>query len=312
MKNHCNTKIVIIGSGMVGSSAAYASMIQGRATEIVLIDRDISRRDGEVMDLSHGSQYTETQHIRGGTYQDCRDADIIVFTAGAAQLPGETRIDLAAKNVKVLKNVLNELKAYLSPHTILLIISNPVDILTFVAQKVLKKHDPNKIIGSGTSLDSSRFRYYLGQYFGISPHSIHAYIIGEHGDSELPVWSTANIAGVGLKHFKGYNKQAMNKIYLKTKNAAYEIIKRKKATYYAIGLLISEISEMILSNQRAVIPLSVNPKGMYGIKDVCIGLPCVLCRSGIQSVIPLTLNASEKKMLQTSAKKLQGILKQIS
>jgi L-lactate dehydrogenase len=310
-QDHCATKVVIIGAGMVGSTAAYASMIKGVCDEIVLVDMNEMREAGEVMDLAHALQFVETGMVRGGDYKDCMGADAIVITAGAAQKPGETRLDLTQKNVKILESILSKLKPNLSSHSVVLLVSNPVDVLTHVARKILRKHDSKKIIGSGTSLDTSRLRYYLSQHFHVHPRSVHAYILGEHGDSEMCAWSAANIASTPLKKFKGYSVRKMNEIFLRTKNAAYEVIKRKGSTYYAIGLVIAELLESILRDERLVTPVSVDPLGKYGLRNVSLGLPSVLGRGGIYDVVELPLNTSEKKLLKKSARQLQSVIKAV-
>jgi L-lactate dehydrogenase len=306
------SKVVIVGAGMVGASSAYACMIKGVCKELVLIDVNEEREQGEVMDLVHGSQFVETLHVHGGDYRDCKNADLIVITAGASQKPGETRLDLAAKNAGILRSILKKISPFLARETIILIVSNPVDVLTAVARRFLKRHPQERIIGSGTSLDTSRLRHYLGEHFQVNPRSVHAYIVGEHGDSELCVWSSANIASVPLSQFRGYNKKKMERIFEQTKNAAYEIIKRKGATHFAIGLVVAELAEIILKDQHTVIPLSVCPHGLYGIDHVCFGLPAKLGRAGIEGIIPLKLSASEIKKLRASAKTLKAMLRKIS
>jgi len=302
------SKVAIIGAGFVGSTAAYALLIDGAASEIALIDVNKEKAEGEAMDLQHGSLFKP--HVKvsfGGDYQLCRDAEIVVICAGAHQKPGETRIDLVNKNSKIFKEMIPQITKH-NKNCILLIVANPLDVLTYLALKY-SKFPKSRVFGSGTILDTARFRYLLGDYFEVSPNSVHAYIMGEHGDSSFPVWSTANIAGTNLKNFKKYNKKSMDKIYLKTKNAAYEVIAKKGATYYAIGLGISKIVSAILSNQNEVLALSSYLDDYHGVSDVCLSVPCIVNRNGIKEQIVMPLNSLEKKQLRKSANTIKGILK---
>jgi L-lactate dehydrogenase len=261
------SKVAVIGAGFVGSTAAYALMIDGAASNIALIDINKERAEGEAMDLQHGLQFrSESKISYGSDYNLCKDAEIVVITAGDHQGAGETRLDLVKKNAAILKGIVPQI-AKCNKDCILLVVSNPLDVLTYLTLKY-SKFPWNRVIGSGTILDSARFRYLLGEYFEVSPDSVHAYILGEHGDSAFPVWSTANIAGVNLKFFKKYRKAKMDEIFHNTKNAAYEIISRKGATYYAIGLGIARIVRSILSDKNNVIALSTYLSNYHGVNDV--------------------------------------------
>lgn len=303
-----SSKISIIGAGFVGSTAAYACLIDGAASEISLIDVNREKAQGEAMDLQHGLPFKPNVKITfGDKYDLCRDSEIVVICAGAHQKPGETRLDLVNKNAAIFKQMIPSITRH-NKDCILLVVSNPLDILTYLTLKY-SKFPKNRVFGSGTILDTARFRYLLGQYFQVSPNSVHAYILGEHGDSSFPVWSTANIAGVNLTHFKKYNKKAMDKIYQETKNAAYEVIAKKGATYYAIGLGIAKIVRAILSDQNEVLALSSYLNNYHGINNVCLSVPAVVNRSGIKEHIILPLNSLEKKQLRKSASVINRIIR---
>jgi L-lactate dehydrogenase len=255
MKNNREVRIAVVGTGMVGSSFAYAAMIKGLAAEIVLIDASEEREAGEVMDLSHGLIGTKTGSVRGGNFKDCCNVDVIVITAGAAQKPGETRLDLVGKNIKILKSIIRKM-GKLRSDTVVILVSNPVDILTYVAKKTIKLPE-SQIFGSGTSLDTSRLRYNVSQMFGVNLHNVHGYVMGEHGDSEFVAWSTANISSTPMS--KLLTKKQMKDIQTKTMRAAYEIIQRKRATYYGIGLVICELVEAVLKDSKKIVPVSTIP-----------------------------------------------------
>ena len=303
-----NSKVAIIGAGFVGSTAAYALLIDGSASEIALIDVNREKAEGEAMDLQHGLQFKPNVKISfGSSYELCKDAEIIVICAGAHQKPGETRTDLISRNSVIFKEMIPQIVKH-NKDCILLVVANPLDILTYLALKY-SKFPKSRVFGSGTILDTARFRYMLGEYFGVSPNSVHAYIMGEHGDSSFPAWSTANIAGVSLKHFKKYSRKAMDNLFLKTKNAAYEVIAKKGATYYAIGLGISKIVNSILSDQNEVLALSSYLTNYYGVSDVCLSVPAIVNRQGIKEQILMPLNSLEKKQLRKSASIIKGNLR---
>lgn len=302
------SKVAIIGAGFVGSTAAYALLIDGAASEIALIDVNREKAEGEAMDLQHGLQFKpDTKISFGNDYRLCKDAEIVVICAGAHQKPNETRLDLVKKNSAIFKDMVPKIVRH-NKNCIILVVANPLDVLTYLALKY-SRFPKSRVFGSGTILDTARFRYLLGEHFEVSPDSVHAYIMGEHGDSSFPVWSTANIAGVNLKYFKNYNKKKMNDIYQKTKNAAYEVIAKKGATYYAVGLGIARIVRAILSDKNMVLVLSAYLNGYHGVSDVCLSVPCVVNRSGVKEQIVMPLNALEKKQLKKSASVVKGIIK---
>ena len=304
------SKVVIIGVGFVGSTAAYALLIKEIASEIVLLDVHKEKAEGEALDLEHSLQFSSPVKISyGSDYKLCRGADIVILCAGAHQKPGETRLDLVQKNAGIFKHIVPQIARY-NKDCIIVVVANPVDILTYLTIKY-SKFSPKKVFGSGTILDTARFRYMLGDYFKVDPASVHAYILGEHGDSEFPVWSAANIAGINLSRFKKFNKKSMVKVFKKTKNAAYEVIAKKGSTYYAIGLGITRIVNAILKDHNEVLPVSSLINDYYGVKDVCLSIPCVISRDGIKEQLKLPLNVLEKKSLRRSAAVLKGYIKKI-
>lgn len=304
------SKVAIVGAGFVGSTAAYSLLIDGAASEIALIDVSRQKAEGEAMDLKHGLQFTSNVKVTYGTdYRLCNDAEIVILTAGAHQKPGESRLDLVKKNSAIFKSMIPQIARH-NKDCILLVVSNPLDILTYLALKY-SKFPKSRVFGSGTILDTARFRYLIGEHFEVSPNSVHAYILGEHGDSSFPVWSTANIAGVNLKYFRRYSKSAMDKVYSGVKNAAYEIIAKKGATYYAIGLGITKIVRSILSNQNEVLALSSYLDNYHGISGVCLSVPAIVNRNGIKEQILMPLNSLEKRQLRKSASTIKNVIRQI-
>jgi len=295
-------KIAIVGVGSVGASIAYAIMISGLVSEMVLVDLDKNRAQGEAMDLAHGASFIKPIKVYAGEYSDCHDADIIVFAAGANQKPGETRLDLINKNCKVVQEALPQLMPPDSP-SILLMVSNPVDIVTYVALQVTDT-PVERIIGSGTVLDSSRFKYLIGEHCQVATRNIHAYVVGEHGDSEVPLWSRANIMGLPVEDFccrlaiSCFNKDEISR---RVKEAAYEVIKRKGATYYAIGLAVKRICENILRNENSILTVSGLLQGEYGISNVCMSLPAVINRNGRVRPLPVDIAPDELDALIKSA-----------
>lgn len=310
-ENNRSHKVGLIGTGLVGSSFAYALMQRGIASELVLIDTNAEKAVGEMMDLNHGLSFTKPMKIFAGTYENLAGAKVVVITAGTAQKPGETRLDLLGRNAAIFRSIIPQVVRH-NPNGIILITTNPVDILTYISLN--EAHlSPAKVIGSGTILDTSRFRFLLGQYYEVDTRSVHAYIIGEHGDSEIPLWSTANIGGVRLQEFaplknKHYDQQEMNKLFYSVRDAAYEIIKRKGATHYAIGLGLLSIVEAILGNYRSVLSISTLMTGQYGIQDICLSLPCVIGENGVEEILTLSLSPEEEKGLRSSADKLKSTL----
>ncbi|WP_036477862.1 L-lactate dehydrogenase [Myxosarcina sp. GI1] len=309
-------KGVIIGLGQVGLACAYSLLIQNCFDELVLQDLDLQKVEGEVMDLVHGMSFIDPTDVVAGTVADAgRDADIVIITAGAAQKPGETRLSLLERNVAIYQNILRDVVQH-CPNAILLIVTNPVDIMTYVALKI-SGFPSSRVIGSGTVLDTSRFRLLLANKLNIDSRSVHAYIIGEHGDSEVPVWSTANVAGRKLlsqdwEHLAESERAELTAIFNRVKNAAYEIIQRKEYTSYAIGLVVTDIVKAILRSQERVLTVSGLVKGLYNIENVCLGLPRVINERGILKTVNLQLSPTEIKQLQHSAEILQNVFQSLN
>lgn len=302
-------KIGIIGSGFVGTSFAYAAMIKNLASEILLYDVNFDKAEGEAMDLDHGLMFVETGGVKAvKSYEELQDADIIVITAGANQKPGETRMDLVEKNAAIMKEIIAELDKHAS-HAILIVVSNPVDILTNIAVK-LSNRPSCKILGSGTVLDTSRFRYLLSEKFHVSSHSIGGYILGEHGDSEIAAWSTVNIGGKGINGWNITDEEKKN-LEDQVRCAAYEIIKRKNATYYGIGLALCEIIESINYQQNMILPVSSLLPESLGFGSVCMSLPAVVSMNGIEKIIDLPLIETEREALKNTAQMLKSILEKV-
>ena len=307
-------KIAVIGCGFVGSSSAFSLIQSGLFSEIVLIDSDKERAEGEAMDISHGTLFARPMKIYAGTYDDIVDAAIIVVTAGAAQKPEETRLDLVNKNTAIFKSIIPEI-AKRNCEGILLIVSNPVYILTYVAAK-LSGFTENRVIGSGTVLDTARLKYVLGEHLSVDNRSIHAFIIGEHGDSEIAAWSSANVSGIPVNDFcemRGHfeHDKATEKIAELVKNSAYRIIDKKRATYYGIAMSVKRICEAIVRDEKSILPVSSMMYGQYGIDDVVLSMPAVVGKNGVETKVPISLNKEELEKLQESAKKLKEILKQV-
>lgn len=305
-------KVAVIGCGFVGSSSAFALMQSGLFSEMVLIDADTKRAEGEAMDISHGISFARPMQIYAGNYDDITDAAIIVITAGANQKPDETRLDLIKKNAAIMKSIVGEIKKR-DFGGILLIVSNPVDILTLIALKE-SGYPSNRVIGSGTVLDTGRFKYLLGEHLDVDSRSVHAFIIGEHGDSELAAWSNARIGGLKVNDFcelRGHfnHEQSMKKIFENVRNSAYEIIERKHATYYGIAMAVKRICEAIVRNEKSILPVSSLMTGEYGLNDVVLSIPAVVDEIGVQKVIPIELNDEELTKLKDSANILKDIAK---
>lgn len=309
-------KAAMIGCGFVGSSAVFALMQSGIFSEMVMIDVDHARAEGEAMDISHGLPFARPVKIYAGDYDDIADAGVIIITAGANQKPEETRLDLIHKNVEIFKSIIPEI-AKRKCEGILLVVSNPVDILTYTAIK-LSGFPEHRVIGSGTVLDTARLKYLIGEHLGVDNRSVHAFIIGEHGDSELAAWSNANVSGVRLSDFcelRGhfFHEESENRIYEDVKNSAYEIIERKQATYYGIAMAIKRICECIVRNEQSILPVSSMMHGIYGMEDLVISMPAVVGKNGVEDVIPISLDEEERLQLEKSAavlKKMKQIIKE--
>jgi L-lactate dehydrogenase len=276
-----------------------------------MIDADMEKAEGEAMDISHGIPFARQMKIYAGSYDDVEDAGIVIITAGANQKPGETRLDLVHKNVGIFKSIIPEITSR-KFDGILLVVANPVDILTRVAQK-LSGLPENRVIGSGTVLDTGRLKYRLSDHLQVDSKSIHAFIIGEHGDSEIVAWSSANVSGVPLSNFcemRGHfeHRESENKIAETVKNSAYDIIQRKRATYFGVAMAVKRICEVIVRNEEAILPVSTAMHGEHGIEDVVLSMPCIVGSNGIETQIPIVLSDEETTKLQESAKVLKGIL----
>ena len=304
-------KAAIIGCGFVGATTAFSLMHQGLFTELVLIDVDQEKAQGEAMDLSHGRPYVDTAKIYAGSYDDIADCSLIIITAGANQKPNETRLDLVHKNVAILTNIIPEITKR-GCEGLLLIVANPVDILTYAAYR-LSGFPSNRVFGSGTVLDSARFRYLLSEHLTVDTESIHAFIIGEHGDSELAVWSGANVAGIPIHdfcEFRGHyqHSDAMEAIYKRVKDSAYEIIDRKGATYYGIAMAVGHITESIIRNKSSILPVSSLLTGQYGLSDLYLSIPTIVNRNGAEQVLEISLSDQEHMALKKSAETLQQVI----
>ncbi|MCL4462757.1 MAG: L-lactate dehydrogenase [Firmicutes bacterium] len=296
-------KIAVIGAGLVGSSAAFAIMVSGLSSDLVLVDVRNERAEGEAMDLGDAAAFIKPTNVFAGSLSDCRDADLVIFTAGANQKPGESRLSLLSDNILILKETLPTLLRY-CPEAVYLMVTNPVDVLTYAALKI-SGLPANQLFGSGTVLDTSRFKAELAQYCGVDPRNIHAYIVGEHGDSEVPLWSSANVAGMSLDDFcalKGIKPPDRQDIARRVRMAADEIIRRKGATYYAIALAVKRICEAVLRDENSILTVS----GMVnGISECCLSLPCVVNGSGRERELAVPMSADEEEALRNSAQVLR-------
>ena len=304
-------KVVMIGCGFVGSATVFSLMESGLFTEIAMIDADMAKAEGEAMDISHGIPFAKQMRVYAGSYEDVRDAGIVIITAGANQKPNETRLDLIHKNVGIFKNIIPEI-AKRDFQGILLVVANPVDILTHVAQK-LSGLPENRVIGSGTVLDTARLKYRLSQHLGVNSSAVSAFIIGEHGDSEVVAWNCANISGVPLNEFcelRGHYQHdaATKEIAQDVKNSAYDIIQRKHATYFGVAMAVRSICEVIVRNDKSILPVSTRMHGEYGIDDVVLSMPCVVGRDGIETKVPIQLNEEEIRALHSSAEVLKEMM----
>jgi len=303
-------KVAVIGCGFVGSASAFALMQSGLFSEMVLIDSDTNKAEGEALDISHGTPFARPMKIYAGNYDDIVDAAVIVITAGANQKPGETRLDLVKNNVKIFKNIIPQISER-KCHGIILVVTNPVDILTYTALKI-SGFPSNRVIGSGTVLDTGRMKEILGKMLKVDSRSIHAFIIGEHGDSEIAAISSANVSGTPLDEFckshAGGGIKDLDKIAEDVKNSAYEIIERKHATYYGIAMSVKRICEAIVRDEKSIMPISSIMEGEYGIEDVALSMPAIVGKDGMESKVPISLNYDELNKLQNSAKTLKKVI----
>ncbi len=306
-------KIAIIGCGFVGSACAFALMQSGLFSEMVLIDSNEERAEGEALDISHGLPFSKPMQIYSGTYDDITDAGIIAITAGAGQKPGESRLELVHKNVEIFKSIIPEISKR-NYKGILLIVSNPVDIMTYTALK-LSGLPSNQVFGSGTVLDTARLKYLLGEHLGVDARSVHAFILGEHGDSEIAAFSSANVSGIELKKFCNFacktdkHEEAMKEIAEDVKLSAYEIIKKKGATYYGIAMSVRRICEAIILDQKSILPISCLQNGKNGIENVVLSMPMIVGKHGAERSVEISLSEEERRAIKSSADILKGIIK---
>lgn len=303
-------KAAVIGCGFVGSATAFALMQSKLFSELVLLDANFDKADGEARDIAHGIPFAGQMKIYAGTYDDVADAAVIIVTAGANQKPEETRLDLVHKNVAIFKSIIPEI-AKRNFQGILLIVSNPVDILTYAALKLsgLPEH---RVIGSGTVLDTARLKYQLGEHLSVDSRSVHAFIIGEHGDSEIAVWSSSNVSGIPINDFcemRGHfdHDASMQEIAEKVKTSAYEIISKKHATYYGIAMSVKRICEVIVRNERSILPVSTMLHGEYGIDGIALSMPAIVGAEGVETHVPIVLDEGERARLLQSAATLKEV-----
>lgn len=301
-------KAAVIGCGNVGASIAFRFLQQGLFTRLVLLDANRDKAEGEAMDLRDGLPYGAAMEITAGGYDDLADCALVVITAGANQKPGETRLDLIGKNTEILRSVLREITAR-QFGGILLVVSNPVDVLTYAAWK-LSGYPRERVIGSGTVLDTGRLKQLLGAELRVDSRNIHAFIIGEHGDSELAVWSEANVSGLALEDFcriRGQDlvREDRERLYREVRDSAYEIIRRKGATYYGIAMAVGRIAACIVKDERAVLPVSVALNGQYGMEGLALSLPSIVGREGVQEILEIPLSREEQAELEASAAQMR-------
>jgi L-lactate dehydrogenase len=308
-------KVAVVGTGAVGSTTAFALMMDGIASEIVLVDIDKEKAEGEAMDLNHGAYFTPPANITTGDYEDCWDADVVIVTAGANQGPDETRLDLIEKNTAIFEEMIPQITEGLNDDAILLVVTNPVDILSYVSWDV-SDLPHNRVLGSGTVLDTSRFRHVLSQRMNVDPKNVHAYVVGEHGDTEAMVWSSTNVAGVPFDKYadaRGFDHSPEMKetVADTVQQAAYEIIDRKGATYYAIALATVEIVETIIRDEKSILTISTLAQGEYGLDDVYLSVPAVLDRNGVREIVEFDLDQGEQHRLERSANVLAENLEKV-
>jgi L-lactate dehydrogenase len=310
MTIRCTNKIALIGTGFVGSSYAFALLNQGIANELVLIDMNNEKADGDARDLNHGLAFASPMKIHAGDYNDCKDADIVVITAGANQKRGETRLDLVGKNIKIFKGIVEQVMDS-GFDGIFLVATNPVDILTYATWK-FSGLPKERVIGSGTILDTARLRYLVGEHFDIDTRNIHAYIMGEHGDTEFPVWSHTTIGASHISELIDMNKDEvqkdLNDIFVNVRDAAYQIIERKGATYYGIAMGLARITKAIFNDENSILTVSALLESEYDQKGIYIGVPAIINREGIRKVVELPLNENEKSRFNHSAQTLKSVM----
>ncbi len=304
-------KCAVIGCGLVGSTSAFALMGSGLFSEIVMLDVNRKRAQGEAMDLNHGMPFAQPVEIHAGDYADVAGAALVVIAAGVAQKPGETRLDLAQKNIAVFREIIGEI-VKVNTDCVLLVVTNPVDVLTYAAWK-LSGFPAQRVLGSGTVLDTARLKYLLGEHYDIDPRNVHAMVVGEHGDTELPLWSTANVGGLPLDVWctacgRGAEQRELDRIFEDVRNSAYRIIEGKGATYYAVAMAVLRIAQAVVRGENAVLTVSSLLQGQYGQRDVCLGLPAIVGRGGVQRLLDVPLTAQEQAKLQVSADAVRAVI----
>jgi L-lactate dehydrogenase len=307
-------KVVIVGAGSVGTTLAYTLQITGVATELVLIDSNHELAEGQTMDMNHGLPFVPPVHIHAGVYPDCEGADVIVITAGARQKPGETRLDLVDRNAHICKSIVDSIIPY-TREALFLVVTNPVDIMTFVVVKQ-SGFPSRQVIGSGTVLDTARFRYLLGRHCAIDTHNVHAYVIGEHGDSEVLLWSQVGMAGTSIDLFckrcdRGCAPLDKTTITEAVKNSAYHIIEAKGSTNYGVALAATKIIGAVIRDENSVLTVSTMLNGEYGIDECCLSVPCIVNRKGISRIVETALDRSERNDLNQSAEVLRNMCRRV-
>lgn len=309
-------KITIIGAGAVGATTAYTLMLSSLVSEIVLIDINRKKAEGDALDMNHGISFVNPVKIIAGDYEDIKGSDMVIITAGANQEPGERRTDLLKRNAKIMENIVENVLKYCQDDTIILMVTNPVDILTYITYKI-SGFSRNHIIGSGTVLDTARLKYLIGEYTNVDVRNVHTYIIGEHGDSEVAAWSTTSVAGMNIDKFCKFSgvcdaEPLSDKHFYETvKNSAYEIIEKKGATFYAIALSVKRIVECIIGNEKSILTISSLLDGEYGITDTCLAVPTIVSSEGAEKVLEIDFSHEEIADLKTSADKLKALAREI-
>ena len=307
-------KCGVIGVGFVGATCAYTLAVSGLFSEMVLVDMNRKKAESEAADINHGVSFAKPCYVRAGDYADLRECGLIIIAAGANQKPGETRTQLLGRNRVILSSIIGQVMQ-VDRDAVLLIVSNPVDVLACMAHK-LSGLPAGRVIGSGTVLDTARLKYLLGQRLGVDARNVHAFIIGEHGDSELAVWSSANISGVDLDDYcriTGITEPStvLRQIYENVRDAAYSIIEGKGATYYGIGMAVRRIAEAIVRDEHSVLPVSSMISGHYGVEGICLGVPSIVGRGGVEAVLDIPLSDGELARLQSSARKMKELLGEV-
>jgi len=308
-----STKVALIGTGMVGMSFAYTAIAQGVCSELLLLDINEDLAYGEALDLQHAVPFfAKNTNVYAGKYSDCTDADIAVITAGSPQLPGESRLDLVQKNAEVMRSIITSLMAS-GFSGIIVVATNPVDIMSYIAMQA-SRLGPQKVLGSGTSLDSGRLRHALAEKLQVAPTSVHTYIIGEHGDSSLPTYSCSSVGGKPLLDYveEGFlTEQDLEESYRYVRDAAQEIIKRKKATYYGIGAALAKIVQAIVRDEKIIMPIGTYLDGEYGERDIYIGVPVIIGKDGVERIIEIPLSPREKEQFAASCDILRSVMQSV-